>query len=143
MLPSTLSDRHILIATGIEDARLRRLYDYWMVKKAARRFPGHRDVDPLDFAYVLGHVMLVDVLRDPLRFRVRVHGSEMARQAGYDLTGKFLDDLPIPDYRDYVLARCERLVRSGDPLVVHHTRTLANQPRSYEALWLPFSDDGC
>src|SRR5215469_14537780 len=129
-------------AADMRDARLRRLYEYWLEKKGPRRFPSRREIDPIDFSYVLGHIILVDVLRDPLRFRVRVHGTEMVAKAGYDLTGKFLDALPISDYRRYVLARCESLVRDGEPLLVWHDRTLDGKTRRYEALWLPLSDDG-
>jgi hypothetical protein len=130
------------IAAGIQDSRLRRLYEYWLIKKRDRRLPARSDIDPLDFTYVLGHVMLLDVLRDPLRFRVRLHGTDMVMRAGYDLTGKLMDDLPDPDYRRYVRERCEGLVRTGDPLVLRHDRTLDRRTQRYEALWLPFSDDG-
>lgn len=125
----------------IQDSRLLRLYHYWLTRKGDRRFPSRRDIDPLDFAYVLGHVMLLDVLRDPLRFHVRLHGTAMAMRAQYELTGKLLDELPITDYRAYVIERCKALVASGAPLVVHHGRTLDGRTRRYEALWLPFSDD--
>jgi hypothetical protein len=133
---------HREIATGIQDSRLCRLYEYWLTKKGERRFPARCDIDPLDFGYVLGHVLLLDVVREPLRFRVRVHGTEMATRAGYDLTGKFLDDLPVTEYRHYVRERCERLVRDGEPLLVQHHRMLDGRSRQYEALWLPFSGDG-
>ena len=129
-------------ATDIRDARLRRLYEYWLEKKGQRRFPSRRDIDPVDFFYVLGHVILVDVLRDPLRFRVRVHGTEMVAKAGYDLTGKFLDDHPIAEDRRYVMERCEGLVRDCEPLLVWRDRKLNGKARRYEALWLPLSDDG-
>ena len=142
MIASGTAEKHADIATGIQDSRLRRLYEYWLIKKGNRRFPARRDIDPLDFTYVLGHVMLLDVLRDPLRFRVRVHGTDMVRRAGYDLTGKLMDDLPITDYRRYVRERCEGLVRTGEPLALRHNRTLDQRIRCYEALWLPLSDDG-
>jgi hypothetical protein len=129
-------------AWDIQNARLRRLYAYWLEKKEQRRFPSRKDIDPVDFPYVLGHVILVDVMRDPLRFRVRVHGTEMVAKAGYDLTGKFLDDHPITEYRRYVMERCEGLVRDGEPLLVRNERSLDGKPRRYEALWLPLSDDG-
>jgi hypothetical protein len=129
-------------AAEIEDHRLRRLYEYWLAKKGKRRFPARGDIDPLDFGYVLGHIMLLDVVRDPLRFRVRVHGTAMTERAGYELTGRFLDDLPITEYRHYVRERCEGLVRDGEPLLVRHNRTLDDRTRRYEAIWLPFSDDG-
>jgi hypothetical protein len=130
------------LPSQIEDPRLSQLYDYWLSRKRNRCFPSRRDIDPLDFRYVLGHVMLVDVLCDPLRFRVRLHGSEMVRRASYDLTGKFLDDLPVADYRDYVIDRCKGLVADGKPILVHHNRILDGKLRQYEALWLPFSESG-
>jgi len=142
MVTSAASEPHASIARGIQDSRLRHLYEHWQDKKGSRRLPNRRDIDPLAFADVLGHVMLLDVLGDPLRFRVRVHGTAMVKEAGYDLTGKLMDELPIVDYRDYVRERCEGLVRTGEPLVVHHNRSIDSRVRTYEALWLPFSDDG-
>ena len=130
------------VSTEIRDERLLRLYLYWMERKGARRLPSRGDVDPLDFPYLLGNIMLLDVQGHPPRFRVRLHGSNMVMRAGYDLTGKFLDDLPIPEYRKYVVERCRGLVKTGEPLVVQHDRVLGGQPQRYEALWLPFSSDG-
>src|SRR5690348_9915908 len=142
MVPSPTSlDKHADIEAAVQDSRLRRLYEYWLAKKGDRRFPARADIDPLDFGYVLGNVMLLDVVRDPLRFRVRVHGTMMVMKAGYELTGKFFDELPITDYRRYVRERCEGLVKTGEPLLVRHNRALDGRLREYEALWLPFSDD--
>ena len=142
MFPSATSvDQCAAIEANIQDSRLRRLYAYWTIKKGNRRYPARAEIDPLEFGYILGNVLLLDVVRNPLRFRVRVHGTEMAGRAGYELTGKFLDDLPITDYRRYVRERCEGLVKTGEPLLVHHRRTLDGRLREYEALWLPFSDD--
>jgi len=135
-------EKHLISGDGIEEPRLRALYEYWAAKKGSRRFPMRADIDPLDFGYVLGHVLLLDVMRDPLRFRVRVHGTQMVMRVGYDLTGKYLENLPITEYRGYVRERCEKLARDGEPLVVRHNRTLDGRLRSYEALWLPFSEDG-
>jgi hypothetical protein len=131
------------LADEIQDPRLARLYDYWLERKGSRRYPTRRDIDPVDLRYVLGHMMLLDVLRDPLRFRFRLHGAEITSRVKYDLTGKFLDDMPDPAYRDYSIARCKGLVASGEPLVVRRDRTVADMSCPYEALWLPFSEDGC
>ena len=128
--------------TGFTEPQLRRLYEYWLKRRGARRFPKRSDLDPLDFSYLLGNVLLVDVLRNPLRFRMRLHGTEMTRRASYDLTGKFLDELPIADYRNYVIERCTGLVETGEPALIHHDRVLDGQRRRYEALWLPLSEDG-
>ena len=130
------------LASEIRDPRLARLYAYWLERKGARRYPGRRDLDPVDLRYVLGHLMLLDVLRDPLRFRFRLHGARITSRVRYDLTGKLLDELPDPAYRDYAIDRCKAVVASGAPLVVRHSRMLDGQPWAYEALWLPLSEDG-
>ena len=130
------------VAAESRDPRLRRFYDYWLVKRGNRRFPARRDFDPLDFPYVLGNLMLVDVLCDPQRFRVRLHGCNLVTRMNYDMTGKLLDELPRPEYRGYVLDRCRGLVASGEPLVLMHDLILDGWISRYEALWLPLSDDG-
>src|SRR5215471_13459596 len=91
------------LADQIREPRLKRLFAYWCAAKRGRRMPARRDLDPLDFPYALGYVMLVDVLREPLRFRVRLHGTEITRRVFYDLTGKLLDDIPDPEYRHYAV----------------------------------------
>jgi hypothetical protein len=130
------------LAAQLRDPRLGRLYAYWLERKRGRRYPARRDLDPVDLRYILGHLMLLDVLREPLRFRFRLHGSEITSRVRYDLTGKFMDELPDPAYRDYAIARCKGLVATGEPLVIRRDRTLDGQPWVYEALWLPFAEDG-
>jgi hypothetical protein len=130
------------LAEGIREARLRRLYAYWLERKGERRMPARRDIDPLDFPYLLGHIMLIDVVREPLRFRVRLHGTALVKLSAYELTGKLLDELPNTAYRAYAIERCRGLVASGEPAIVHHDRVLDGRRRNYEALWLPLSDDG-
>ena len=52
------------IADGIRDARLQRLHAYWTERKGDRRMPARRDIDPLDFPYLLGNIMLLDDMPD-------------------------------------------------------------------------------
>ncbi len=130
------------VAAAIADPKLRRFYDYWAGKCGERRFPARRDIDPLEFPYVLGNLMLVDVLRDPQRFRVRLHGTNLVTRMHYDMTGKFVDELPRPEYRAYVLDRCRGLIASGEPLLLLNDLTVDGWTSRYEALWLPLSADG-
>ena len=137
----------VVAATGpqlpgaIREPRLKRLYEYWCSVRGGRRMPARRDIDPLDFPYVLGNLMLIEVRRDPLRLWVRLHGTEMVARARYDLTHKFLDELPISEFRDYTIARCRELVAAPQPMWVEHDRELDGRIFRYQALWLPLSDD--
>ena len=126
----------------IKEPRLQRLYSYWLERSGSRRLPARRDIDPVDFPYILAHLMLIDVLRNPLRFRVLVHGTERVRRSEFDLTGKLLDELPTPEYRKYAIERCVGLVESAQPTLVHYAHTLDDRLYRYEAMWLPLSEDG-
>src|ERR1700685_554118 len=108
-----------VIAAASREPRLRRFLDYWHAKRGERRVPARRDIDPLDFSYVLGNLMLFDVLRDPQRFRVRLHGANLVTRMNYDMTGRFVDELPRPEYKAYVLECCRGLAASGKPLLLN------------------------
>jgi hypothetical protein len=123
------------------DERLRRLYSYWRAACRGRWSPARRDLDPVEFHYLLGHVGLIDVSRDPLRFRWRLHGTSISARLHRDLTGQWIDEMPETDLKAYLLDRCRGLVETGMPLRVAHERTFEERAHSYEALWLPLSDD--
>ncbi len=88
-----------LLHSKIDNELLRRLYHYWDSRRADRRFPSRADIDPIDFAFALGKIALVDVLRDPLQFRYRVWGIEYALSSGIEMTGKYLSDHPDAAHR--------------------------------------------
>jgi hypothetical protein len=126
----------------IETPCLRRLYAYWQERRQGREFPARRDLDPLDFRYALGHVLLLDVFGDPVRFRFRLHGSLLTERAGYDMTGKMIDELPNPENRQLLIKRCHALVAARQPLAVIDERILGRRRYGYEAVWLPLATDG-
>lgn len=130
------------VAMHIRDPRLRRFYEYWLERRGARQMPARRDIDPLDFRYLLGNLMLIDVLQEPLRFSVRLHGTNIVARMHYDMTGKLLDEVPRPEWRAYVLERCRGLASAGEPLLLTNDLVLDGWGSRYEALWLTFSDDG-
>jgi hypothetical protein len=126
----------------IETPCLRQLYIYWDERRHGREFPARRDLDPIEFRFALGHIMLIDVLHDPVRFRFRLHGSELSLRAGYDMTGKLVDELPNPKNRTILLARCRSLMETRCPARVLDQRRLGRRLFTYEALWLPLAGDG-
>lgn len=124
------------------DQRLRRLFAYWRSACRGRRMPARRDLDPIEFSYMLGHVALIDVTHAPLRFRWRLHGTSISARLHRDLTGQWIDEMPETDLKTYLVARCRGLVENREPLRVAHEHAFEGRMHSYEALWLPLSDDG-
>jgi hypothetical protein len=126
----------------IETPCLRQLYAYWDARRGGREFPARGDIDPLDLKFVLGYLMLIDVAYEPLRFRFRLHGSELALRAGYDMTGKMVDELPNEANRAVLLQRCRSLIETRQPVAVINERLIEKRVFGYEAVWLPLAADG-
>jgi hypothetical protein len=126
----------------VTDPRLHRFFAYLEEKRAGRSFAARRDIDPLDFPYILAHMVLLDVLYEPIRFRYRVVGSGLAGWRGYDLTGKYVHDHPDPEYRDFVVARYRETVEWRRPTGGRYSLMLDGKSRRYETVRVPLSDDG-
>ncbi|HUC64070.1 MAG TPA: PAS domain-containing protein [Stellaceae bacterium] len=130
------------LADCIETPCLRQLYVYWEQRRGERSFPARRDLDPLDFRSALGHIALIDVVYDPLRFRFRLHGTDLVRRAGYDMTGKMVEELPNSTNRATLIERCRALVETRQPMRIADKRPLGTRLYGYEAVWLPLGENG-
>jgi hypothetical protein len=127
----------------IQTPLLLRLLEDWERRRRGRAMPARADFDPLDLKYLMGKLLLVDVLRDPLRFRFRLVGTEPVKQAGIDLTGRSLDDYPYPETREHLRALYTAAVTTRQPLGSSQARlVLDGRLRRYEALLLPLASDG-
>lgn len=69
---------------------LAELYDYWDSRRGGRDFPARTEIDPVDIPALLEHVMLVEVLEDPLDFHYRLVGGHFVEQCGRNLQGTTL-----------------------------------------------------
>jgi len=80
------------------DARVARILAYWhSIRPAPERLPGRQHVEPTDLSALLRWVWLVDVQREPLRFRYRLVGTGHREVIGADLTGRWIDEA-FPDF---------------------------------------------
>jgi hypothetical protein len=133
---------------AIADENIRRFFQYWVGKRGERKYPARADLDPVDFPYVLGDVVMVDAVSCPTgspwpwTFRYRLVGTKIVQRDGYDLTGRTLDELPEPEYRERVRATWMEACESGRP--VHRVREilLDRRMRRYEVIVLPLASNG-
>ncbi|NJO33108.1 MAG: PAS domain-containing protein [Rhodospirillales bacterium] len=106
-----------LTVETITNPKIVRMYDYWSSKCAGRMMPSRSDIDALELRDCLGNLCLIEVTDDtPRRFRFRIDGSNLASLTGFDMTGKFVDQMPEPGYRDFVTALYERVVLTREPV---------------------------
>jgi hypothetical protein len=124
---------------------LQRVYQDWQNRRHGSGLPSRASFDIVDLKYILGSLNLVDVMRDPLRYRYRyrVHGSKCASLLGYDMTRKFVDDYPDPVYRERVRRNFTSVVESRQPRCDLGRRVLVDlRIIHFEALILPLAADG-
>jgi hypothetical protein len=127
---------------SIEHPDLRTLYDYWRERRGSRRWPARADINPVELKFALGNLSLIDVSRDPLRFTFRLVGTLFAQRVGEDFTGKTVDDIPDPGYRAEINAAYRKIAETGEPSSSLGERVLDGEPRRFETLRVPLSDDG-
>jgi hypothetical protein len=134
------------MAETVQRPRLRRLLDYWHAKRGDRRLPARADLDPMDFAWLLGNISLADVVpaaQDGIRrYRFRLIGTRAVQRFGYDPTGRWLDDLPEPAYRRHLQAAYDEVVQRCVPLVERLDMLIDDRTHDYEILRLPLGADG-
>ena len=126
------------------DQRLKALFAYWVTLGKAVNLPRRTDFDPTEVPRLLAKIALQDVVRDPIRFRYRLMGSDVIQLRESNHTGQWLHEI-YPNFEQSITYK--RLVtvveerRSiwciGQP--THHSRS---EFRLRELLHLPFADDG-
>lgn len=127
----------------IVNPRLQRLYDYWCERRGGRRFPARADIDPVDLAFLLGNLILIDVIEgEPPGFSIRLHGTNLVQRAGYELTGKMLNELPDGEFRRLAMQTFAVVAKTGEPFRGYRDRVLDDRTHRYETLILPLSKDG-
>jgi hypothetical protein len=90
----------------------------------------------------MGWVSLIDVSYNPLRFRFRLHGTNLRGKNQGDLTGKYLEEHPIAAARDLMTASWREVIDRRAPTHGFYEQTVDGQLTSFEALRLPLSSDG-
>jgi hypothetical protein len=98
---------------------------------------------PDDLKYILGNLSLVDVTYNPLQFRFRLHGSNVADRYGSDMTNTTVDEITDPERARTLKEHFTEVVDRRRPIV--QLRYLATAyitlPNDSEALTLPLSND--
>lgn len=83
-IPEDRSDWHPLTS---------RFYAYWLAIAPPDRLPSRRHIVAEDIAPLWSRVWMLDVFRQPLRYRYRLCGTEMVRSLGREVTGCWLDEV--------------------------------------------------
>jgi hypothetical protein len=123
-----------------------RLLHYWQGRRGTRVFPRRADIDPLDLGFMLPRIALTEVHEaggqaEPRRYRLRVVGSWWAALAGFELTGMWLDALPLANMRKLTADTYESVIAARRPLCAVRDAWVDDKRLGYEILLLPLSED--
>jgi hypothetical protein len=132
--PAPLSLKHPLI---------QRIHAYWESKLTGRKMPRREDIVPEELGDLLPWVMLVDVIGDPVRFRLRLTGTGVVREYGKEVTGRYMDEIDLGSQRDTVLDDYRRAVRERRPVASSYDYQKSDRRWiTYERILLPLANDG-
>jgi len=125
----------------IADARLRRLYDYWLVKKGERAVPLRADIAPYEIPDVLPWVFLMEKMDGRLRYRLV--GDAFREIYGARLIGMFLDEIDLDHITAAYIGEYDTAA-AGPAAVARQWKFVKNDGRhlEYERLITPLSTDG-
>jgi len=128
----------------IVSPRLRSLISWYESQSAtAGAWPAKGALDPaLIPTESRPFVAIVDVQMDPMRIFYRMLGEALVEAIGMDLTGKFLDEVDIPQAKD-LPEWFQRGVAAPGALFARSTQTVQHVNLVYEGSCFPFgeSDD--
>lgn len=126
------------------DPRVVSLLDYYLKIHPKSKLPGRSDFDPFNIPICMPNLALVDVERNPFRFRFRVMGTSIAFNIEREGTGKYLDEL-VPDVETQ-FPHLDRVTAAESGLPVYRIGEGSVSFRSdfadLERVHLPLANDG-
>ena len=130
-------------AVQIESAAMRALFEYWSSKRKGDALPRRADIDPAEIPGLVQNIMIADIEHHPFRVRYRLVGTKVVEMTGYEFTGKYLDEIALPNDEAPFLD-CYRLACDSRSAVLTRViwRLAPDEVAEYDACFLPLSDDG-
>lgn len=126
------------------DPKIKEVTAYWLSLCDGDRMPDRPEIDPTQMTRHLPGVVLIDVVREPWRFRFRLVGEELVIHHGANLTGQWLDEA-FPHFEgtktrfDMIetAAISRPVYRKGKPLMTYEKSFI-----EIERVMLPFRNGG-
>ena len=122
------------------------LRSYWDEKRGARLMPSRKEIRPSDLRSHLGYVLMIEAIDDCADFRYRLIGTLVTQYFLTDATGKTVSE----SFAHHgtaavkgVTALLRKTARDCIPMRSYGDANWLQQGlESFEAIYLPLSDDG-
>ncbi len=103
--------------------RVRQLRDYWESKQRGRAMPARADIDPSEIKPLLPYLLIADLFTDPLRVRYRLAGTKVCESFGFNIVGRWLEELNVAAGIPFWVAQYGRLMATQAPVYGRTTGT--------------------
>ena len=137
--PAEIFDAAITLA-AFANPKLQTLFQYWQARRVGRSLPRRSDIDVLDLAVCLGHLIVIDVGEDARSLTYRLFGTRISAATGYDPTGLDLMQAGLPE-DDPMLLPYRTAARLRTPVHCVNRMTGPGWDGRWERLVLPLSRD--
>ena len=119
------------------------LFSYWASRRLGGRLPGRASIHPDHFKRHLPTVSLIDVMREPRGYRLRLAGTELYGVYGREITGQLLEEVYAAPAAEYWRAELDKVVETRRPGVGVHNLSWRGSPH-LSILWLrlPLASNG-
>lgn len=118
----------------------RALRDHWLSLRTGDALPRWKTFDPAAVRNLLPHLIVVDCLSDPMRFRFRVIGTFVTLMAGRDATGRMLDEELYGERLEAMTWHYRQCAETAEPLATLGTVHFVDRDWVVaEHVFLPFT----
>lgn len=126
----------------LDDNRLQRLASYWREKADDQDAASISAIDPMEMRYVLGYIMLLDVIDAGYDFRYRLYGTQISERFGKDVTKKTIRQFGDNEYIvNFFLGAYQAVTERRQPLLTVHYPKNASETESWTRLILPLKNE--
>jgi hypothetical protein len=125
----------------IKHPKLASLLEFWSVKSVGKRMPARVDFDNFEFSPWMGHLTILDVIDKGRDFYFRLHGTNIVKLYGQEMTGKLVSELPS-EVSGTIFTEYRELVDRCEPILIARKHVMPKQDYTkIIKLLLPLSSD--
>ena len=126
----------------VQSELVRFMYDWWL-RKCGGDIPDRSALDPADLKPLLPNILLSDVEHDPFRIRYRLVGTRAQEATGFNIVGRYLDELLPTDPDEPWMHDYEIAYRTRRPVLgISSVRTTIGELFTYEYGLFPLRNGG-
>lgn len=119
------------------------MLEIWHRMRGEREMPDRSAVRPEVVRHHLGWITLIDVEYQPLRFRFRLVGTNVANGLSRDSSGRYIDTVYGPDFYQIAIGSYLWILEHRRPVRAHGRMEHSLKGEiGFESVDLPFSSDG-